>query len=109
MPAIPDHEQGIDAISLCFLVFQLQLSEEQIQLMVGEIPFFSCILVLYAQASEGISDSFCVLYHFFEITMPCLFLVVNFVEDRQPDEPDGNELCRWHVVRSFRGWKHFIY
>ena len=64
------------------------------------ILLLSCILVLYAQAFEDLFDFFFVLNYLFEIRMPCF--VVYFVEDRQPDEPHGNELWKRHVVRSFR-------
>ena len=100
MAAIPDHEQGVDAIFLCCYVFQLKLTDELIQFCVGAIPLKSCILVLDAQAFEDLFDFFCVLNDLFEIRKPCF--VVCFVEDRQPDEPHGNELWKRHVVRSFR-------
>ena len=98
MAAIPDHEQGVDAILVCFYVFQLKLADELIQVCVVTISLKSCIL--YAQAFEDLFDAFFVLNYLFEIRMPCF--VVYFVEDRQPDEPHGNELWKRHVVRSFR-------
>ena len=100
MAAIPDHEQGVDAILVCFYVFQPKLTDELIQVCVGAIPLKTYILVLYAQAVKDLFDSFCVLNYLFEILMLCF--VVYFVEDPQPDEPHGNKLWKRHVVRSFR-------
>ena len=100
MAAIPDHEQGVDAMLLCIYVFLLKFTiDELIQCDVGGIIQKRCILVLYAQAFEDLFDCFFVLNYLFEIWMPCF--VVYFVEDRQPDEPHGNELWKRHVVRSF--------
>ena len=104
MAAIPDHEQGVDAISLCCYVFQLKFTDELIQFLVGAIPQESCIL--YAQALEDFCNSLCVFYYLSEILMACL--VVYFVEYPQSDKSPGHELWKWHVVRSFRGWEHFI-